>query len=200
MMGVALPDLPPSTSDGNINLGEKDSIRRRALWALEGKPDLAFSKVEIPDISTADMDKMLFDLCTYSCCYSDLILTYPSLEAVRCAVLWKCTQFQARLFQASRPIFFRQGPITYSCRGGRGRGRVPRNFQGRASKLHQRERPSYSGPCSYQSDSFETSSIQPQPAPTLPYPRESSNRPRSALSVTVPKPTHRTSIIVIGTY
>ncbi|KJA24611.1 hypothetical protein HYPSUDRAFT_200480 [Hypholoma sublateritium FD-334 SS-4] len=62
MMGVALPDLPPSTSDDNINLGEKDSIRRRALWALEGKPDLAFSKVEIPNISTADMDKMLFDL------------------------------------------------------------------------------------------------------------------------------------------
>ena len=86
-MGVALPDLPPATSDDNINLGEKDSIRRRALWALEGKPDLAFSKVEIPDISTADMDKMLFDLCTYFSCRFILILTYPSLEAV----LWKCT-------------------------------------------------------------------------------------------------------------
>ncbi len=85
--GCCLPDLPPATSDDNINLGEKDSIRRRALWALEGKPDLAFSKVEIPDISTADMDKMLFDLCTYFSCRFILILTYPSLEAV----LWKCT-------------------------------------------------------------------------------------------------------------
>ncbi|KAF8204841.1 hypothetical protein BJ912DRAFT_1052165 [Pholiota molesta] len=61
MMGVALPDLPPSTSDDNINLGEKDSIRRRALWALEGKPDVSFNKVEIPDISTPDMEKIMFD-------------------------------------------------------------------------------------------------------------------------------------------
>ncbi|KAF9482007.1 hypothetical protein BDN70DRAFT_930413 [Pholiota conissans] len=61
MMGVALPDLPLSTSDDNINLGEKDSIRRRALWALEGKPDVSFNKVEIPDISTPDMEKIMFD-------------------------------------------------------------------------------------------------------------------------------------------
>ncbi|KAF8974702.1 hypothetical protein BDZ97DRAFT_1900273 [Flammula alnicola] len=61
MMGVALPDLPPSTSDDNINLGEKDSIRRRALWALEGKPDVSFSKVQIPDISTPDIERMMFD-------------------------------------------------------------------------------------------------------------------------------------------
>ncbi|KAF8914137.1 hypothetical protein CPB84DRAFT_1811542 [Gymnopilus junonius] len=66
MMGVALPDLPPSTSDDNINLGEKDSIRRRALWALEGKPDVAFSKVEIPDISTPDVEKLMFDFATKS--------------------------------------------------------------------------------------------------------------------------------------
>ncbi|PPQ77283.1 hypothetical protein CVT25_010865 [Psilocybe cyanescens] len=69
MMGVALPDLPASTSDDNINLGEKDSIRRRALWALEGKPDVSFSKVEIPDISTPDIEKMMFDFSTKSSTY-----------------------------------------------------------------------------------------------------------------------------------
>ncbi|GLB33449.1 hypothetical protein LshimejAT787_0103330 [Lyophyllum shimeji] len=61
MMGVSIPDLPPSTSEDNINLGEKDSIRRRALWALEGKPDVAFSKVEIPELSTPVMERMMFD-------------------------------------------------------------------------------------------------------------------------------------------
>ncbi|KAH9482899.1 hypothetical protein JR316_0004999 [Psilocybe cubensis] len=71
MMGVALPDLPVSTSDDNINLGEKDSIRRRALWALEGKPDVAFNKVEIPDISTPDIEKMMFDFSTKSSSYGN---------------------------------------------------------------------------------------------------------------------------------
>lgn len=56
-MGVTLPELPTAHSDDNINLGDRDSIRRRALWALEGKPDLAFSKVEIPDISSPDINK-----------------------------------------------------------------------------------------------------------------------------------------------
>lgn len=62
-MGVAMPDLP-STSEDSHNLGDKDSIRRRALWALEGKPDVAFSKVEIPEINTPDMEKIGFDFCT----------------------------------------------------------------------------------------------------------------------------------------
>jgi hypothetical protein len=61
MMGVSVPDLPVSSSEDNINLGEKDSIRRRALWALEGKPDLTVSKVEIPELSTPDIEKSLFD-------------------------------------------------------------------------------------------------------------------------------------------
>lgn len=60
-MGVSVPDLPPSTSEDNINLGEKDSIRRRALWALEGKPDVSFSKVEIPELTTPVMEKMMLD-------------------------------------------------------------------------------------------------------------------------------------------
>jgi len=63
LMGMTLPDLPPSTSEDNINLGEKDSIRRRALWALEGKPDVSYNKVEIPELSTPDIEKMMFDFC-----------------------------------------------------------------------------------------------------------------------------------------
>ena len=53
-MGVSLPDLPISVSEDNINFGDKDSIRRRALWALEGKGDVAFSKVEIPELDTPE--------------------------------------------------------------------------------------------------------------------------------------------------
>ncbi|KAG6820171.1 hypothetical protein H0H93_004434 [Arthromyces matolae] len=64
LMGVSIPDLPPSTSEDNVNLGEKDSIRRRALWALEGKPDVAYSKVEIPELSTPVMEKVMFDFAT----------------------------------------------------------------------------------------------------------------------------------------
>lgn len=60
MMGVSLPDLPPSTSEDNINFGDKDSIRRRALLALEGKSDVPYSKVEIPELSTP---KLMSDLC-----------------------------------------------------------------------------------------------------------------------------------------
>ena len=60
---MTLPDLPPSASGDNINLGEKDSIRRRALWALEGKPDVSYNKVEIPELSTPVIEKMMFDFC-----------------------------------------------------------------------------------------------------------------------------------------
>jgi hypothetical protein len=63
LMGMTLPDLPPSASEDNINLGEKDSIRRRALWALEGKPDVSYNKVEIPELSTPVIEKMMFDFC-----------------------------------------------------------------------------------------------------------------------------------------
>ena len=63
MMGVSVPDLPPSNSDDNVNFGEKDSVRRRALWALEGKADMAFSKVEIPELSTPVLEKKLLDFC-----------------------------------------------------------------------------------------------------------------------------------------
>jgi len=58
MMGVSIAELPVSWSDENINIRDKDSVRRRALWALEGKPDSnSFSTVEIPDISTPEISK-----------------------------------------------------------------------------------------------------------------------------------------------
>lgn len=63
LMGVSLPKLPSSNSDNNVNLGDRDSIRRRALLALEGKPDTSFSKVEIPEIGTPDLEKPSFDFC-----------------------------------------------------------------------------------------------------------------------------------------
>lgn len=64
MMGVSVPDLPPS--EDNVYFGDKDSIRRRALWALEGKPD-SYSKVEIPDISTPGIEKKMFDFRKSGC-------------------------------------------------------------------------------------------------------------------------------------
>jgi len=64
-MGVSVANLPLSVSDDNINLGDKDSVRRRALWALEGKPDLnTFSQVEIPDFGTPEVSTKKFDSCT----------------------------------------------------------------------------------------------------------------------------------------
>ncbi|KAI0346997.1 hypothetical protein BDW22DRAFT_1425082 [Trametopsis cervina] len=58
IMGVTLPSFPSSTSEDNINLGDKDSIRRRALLALEGRTEVgAFSRVEIPEIGTPEIEK-----------------------------------------------------------------------------------------------------------------------------------------------
>lgn len=56
LMGVSIPDLPSASE-----YGDKDAIRRRALWALEGKQDVAFTKVEIPELSTPDSDKLMFE-------------------------------------------------------------------------------------------------------------------------------------------
>ena len=63
VMGVALPTLSTSNSEDNMNLGEKDSIRRRALWALEGKPNPdGFSPVEIPELSTPEIERRISEL------------------------------------------------------------------------------------------------------------------------------------------
>lgn len=66
IMGVSLPELPPSHSEDNINLGDKDSIRRRALWALEGKSDSgSFSRVEIPELNTPELERRISDFRAY---------------------------------------------------------------------------------------------------------------------------------------
>ncbi|KAL0581209.1 hypothetical protein V5O48_000797 [Marasmius crinis-equi] len=58
IMGFNPPELhKPSSGYGSGSDDDKDSIRRRALWALEGKSSQAamnFQKVEIPDMSAMD--------------------------------------------------------------------------------------------------------------------------------------------------
>lgn len=67
MMGVSLPSIPQSASEDNINLRDKDSVRRRALWALEGKTDMgSFSKVEIPEFDAAETSKRPFEFREYT--------------------------------------------------------------------------------------------------------------------------------------
>lgn len=57
-MGVSILNAASSVTDENINLGDKDSIRRRALLTLEGKTDVgAFSKVEIPELGTPELER-----------------------------------------------------------------------------------------------------------------------------------------------
>ena len=70
LMGVSLPSIPLSSSDDNINLGDKDSIRRRALMALEGKDAGGSFSVEIPELDAPDVPKRSFEFRTYyqSCC------------------------------------------------------------------------------------------------------------------------------------
>ena len=60
-MGVSVPNLPASKPEDNVNLGDKDSIRRRALWALEGKPDVSYSKVEIPELVSPQTENSGFN-------------------------------------------------------------------------------------------------------------------------------------------
>ncbi|EIN10784.1 hypothetical protein PUNSTDRAFT_43580 [Punctularia strigosozonata HHB-11173 SS5] len=64
-MGVSIPfsGLSASLSDSdNVNFGDKDSIRRRALMALEGKSDVGtFSKVQIPDFDSPTLVKKPFE-------------------------------------------------------------------------------------------------------------------------------------------
>ncbi|KAJ7179484.1 hypothetical protein C8R46DRAFT_987240 [Mycena filopes] len=49
LMGVSVSDPLISPAE---DAGEKDSLRRHALWALEGKRDASYSKVEIPELPT----------------------------------------------------------------------------------------------------------------------------------------------------
>ena len=68
LMGVSVPNLPATKSEDNINLGDKDSIRRRALWALEGKPDVSYSKVEIPELMSPEVESTPFNFRKYIHC------------------------------------------------------------------------------------------------------------------------------------
>jgi hypothetical protein len=62
-MSVALPTIYTSNSEDNMSLGDKSSIRRRALWALEGKPNPGgFSPVEIPELSIPEIDRRISEL------------------------------------------------------------------------------------------------------------------------------------------
>ena len=62
-MGVSLPALSTSSSEDNVSLGDKDSVRRRALWALEGKPSAdGFSPVEIPELNTPEIERRISEL------------------------------------------------------------------------------------------------------------------------------------------
>ncbi|GJE84772.1 hypothetical protein PsYK624_008480 [Phanerochaete sordida] len=64
LMGVSILSTSSSSAEENINLGDKDSIRRRALLTLEGKTDVgAFSKVEIPELGTPELERR-FDFPT----------------------------------------------------------------------------------------------------------------------------------------
>lgn len=63
MMGITLPELPTSSSDDNINFGDKDSVRRRALQALEGRNDLGSynNTVEIPELTNQVVPQKPFE-------------------------------------------------------------------------------------------------------------------------------------------
>ena len=74
-MGVALPSIPISSSEDNINLGDKDSIRRRALWALEGRDSGGSFSVEIPELDQPEVPKRSsFDFRT---CFPDISYALP---------------------------------------------------------------------------------------------------------------------------
>ena len=82
VMGVSLPAISTSSSEDNISLGDKDSIRRRALWALEGKPSPdGFSPVEIPELNTPEIERRISELRTHifirSTCFSS---THHSMQ------------------------------------------------------------------------------------------------------------------------
>ena len=60
-MGVSLPALFSSSSEDNT---DKDFIRRRTLWALEGKPSLDGFSLEIPELNTPEIERRISELRT----------------------------------------------------------------------------------------------------------------------------------------
>lgn len=96
-MGVPLPALSTSSSEDNISLGDKDSVRRRALWALEGKPSPdGFSPVEIPELNTPEIERRISELRTDPHFY--LCLAFTHLErSEQALVSSRYGQFRLRL-------------------------------------------------------------------------------------------------------
>ena len=63
VVGVTLPTLSISSSKDNMSLGDKGSIRCRALWALQSRPNAnEFSPVEIPGLSTLEIERRISEL------------------------------------------------------------------------------------------------------------------------------------------
>lgn len=144
IMGVSMPDLPislsslssmssMSSSDENA---EKDSIRRRALWALEGKPDAgvlsSYSKVEIPDVldeekqaQDGSFDFRMFFFSVFDPCPNLLVLLFCSDETLFPSRRRTCSQYEHDEQQTG----FVQGVVCkghtwHSRRGGRRGGRL----------------------------------------------------------------------------
>ena len=78
VMGVALLTLSASNSEDNMNLGDKDSIRRRVLCFLEGKPNPdGFLPVEIPELSIPEIERRISELRMLISICSVPQLTFP---------------------------------------------------------------------------------------------------------------------------
>ena len=125
LMGVSVANLPLSVSDDNINLGDKDSVRRRALWALEGKSDLnAFSKVEIPDIGTPELSAKKFEFCTCQLTITNLILllitrySYQAFLPCDWIHIRKCGRKARFVWETPYRFDLFKGAAPHACRGG----------------------------------------------------------------------------------
>ena len=82
LMGISLPSILLSSSEDNINLGDRDSIRRRALLALEGKDAGGSFSVEIPELDGPEVPKRSsFDFRTCFVHYAFVIPLRQSLAS-----------------------------------------------------------------------------------------------------------------------
>ena len=122
LMGVSVANLPLSVSDDNINLGDKDSVRRRALWALEGKPDLnTFSKVEIPDIGAPELSTKKFEFCTWRFAITNLTPLLTASFSNQAFIprhwidVWKCGRKARFVRKAPYRHDLLKGAASHSC-------------------------------------------------------------------------------------
>jgi hypothetical protein len=98
MMGFSLPELPASAADDAM---EKDSIRKRALWALEGRCDPSTTTVELPTPESVNYDFRASSSLSTSFLTPECVSTRMfSHEAFVSPRLWVLFHAQTRLFQA----------------------------------------------------------------------------------------------------